>query len=899
MTNAHARRRWFRLAPAFALCLGWWVTPSHLLARQQDTPTRVEELRARLARESYITPPPVIADLVTAPRQLNVALTQPSPDRTRFLKEHSNGMLGVKFFGKKHYYFAGLQVDPLANRARSLTIESTSGLELIDATSGASTTINTPAGTSVSAATWSPDGSQLAYIANSEDASHVYVADVATGRSRQVTRTPLLATLVTTIDWTADGRAIVVVLLPSNRGPEPTAPSIATGPRVRLWMDSVKSGERNWASLLEEPFDATLMEYFVTGQLAMIDVRSRKVTRIGSPAMIRSVDASPNGGYFRVTTLQKPFSYVVPFNDFGQREEIWNAQGGVLGEVNTQPTRVGNDTTRGRFGQNNDGPHRGLSWMPTGPGMYYLERVPSTRPEGADSAADPVERRGRGGSANRPDRVMQWLPPFGPSDTAELYRHTGPIAQVAFTEDATTLFLATTQSGTGSIIAVDPTAPDTRHTIARGRGYAPSFVGDGIRRGRGFFRRGGSPGDSLSFYQNPGAMVVRRGSHGGPVAMVSSDGAVFLSGTQFFRDWERQGPQIFVDKVTIATGDKERIYEGSAELSETVNTPLDDNFQRLIVTRESSTTVPNAYLVDTQSGTTTQLTQNVDRTPAFTSLLRKRVFVTRADGVRFLVNLTLPADYVEGTRLPGMLWFYPFEYTDQASYDRTLRTENINRAPTSGTRTIEFLATQGYAVANFNPPIIGEQGRMNDNYVSDLRMNLLAVIDALDRDGYIDRSRLAVGGHSYGAFSTANALVHTPFFKAGIAGDGMYNRSLTPNGFQSERRDLWSGQKTYLDVSPMFYVDKMQGALLMYHGMEDQNVGTTPISSIRMMQALRAFGKPSALFMYPYEAHGPAAKQTLLDLWGRWTTWLDLYVKQAQEQKPKSVAVEGASSPAP
>jgi dipeptidyl aminopeptidase/acylaminoacyl peptidase len=228
-----------------------------------------------------------------------------------------------------------------------------------------------------------------------------------------------------------------------------------------------------------------------------------------------------------------------------------------------------------------------------------------------------------------------------------------------------------------------------------------------------------------------------------------------------------------------------------------------------------------------------------------------------------------------------MFWLYPYEYTDQAGYDRTLRTENVNSFPNAGARTIEYLITQGYAVVNFSPPVIGESGRMNDNYVADLTRNLIAVIDELDKQGYIDRSRLGIGGHSYGAFTTANALVHTPFFKAGIAGDGMYNRTLTPNGFQSERRDLWSGQQTYLEMSPMLYADQMQGALLMYHSMEDQNVGTDPISSIRMMQALRAHGKVASLYMYPYEDHGPATKETVLDQWARWTAWLDIYVKNA------------------
>jgi dipeptidyl aminopeptidase/acylaminoacyl peptidase len=363
--------------------------------------------------------------------------------------------------------------------------------------------------------------------------------------------------------------------------------------------------------------------------------------------------------------------------------------------------------------------------------------------------------------------------------------------------------------------------------------------------------------------------------------MLSSDSAVYLRGTQYFRNFVEEAPRDFVDKVDIRNGQKSRIFFGAADAAESVTAPLDDDFARAVVTRETPSEVPNAYLRDMATGTMTKLTANTDYAPGFTSAIRKRVVITRPDGITFVARVTLPAGYQEGTKLPAMFWLYPNEYTSQAEYDRTLRTENRNRFPTAGSRTIEYLVTQGYAVANFNPPIMGETGRMNDNYVADLRMNLYAVIDELDRQGWIDRNRLAIGGHSYGAFSTANALVHTPFFKAGIAGDGMYNRTLTPNGFQRESRDLWSGQDTYLEMSPMLYVDQMQGALLMYHGMEDQNVGTAPISSIRMMQALRAKGKNSSLFMYPYEDHGPATLETNLDLWARWTAWLHIYVKNA------------------
>jgi dipeptidyl aminopeptidase/acylaminoacyl peptidase len=193
----------------------------------------------------------------------------------------------------------------------------------------------------------------------------------------------------------------------------------------------------------------------------------------------------------------------------------------------------------------------------------------------------------------------------------------------------------------------------------------------------------------------------------------------------------------------------------------------------------------------------------------------------------------------------------------------------------------------GYALIEPDLPIVGDSGKMNDNYTRDLRESLDAVVDAVVDAGYVDRNRLGIGGHSYGAFSTVNAMTLVPYFKAGIAGDGMYNRTLTPNGFQNERRDFWEGQKTYLDMSPFFKADKLSGALLMYHSIEDQNVGTDPISSIRMMHALQGLGKVASLYMYPYEDHGPATKETILDQWARWTAWLDIYVKNANKPKDK------------
>ncbi len=879
-----------------------------VLAQANDPAAAIAADKALLAKETYQLPPAEIAKLVTAPRHLNISLAQPSPDRKYFLKAESEGLPSVTTYGKPHNYYAGLQVDPKANRVRTMTTRGSTGLSLIDPVTGKSTSIAIPAGSTVSSPAWSPDGKQLAYVANFDAASHVFVADIATGKSVQVTsaKNSLLATLVTTIDWTADGKNIVAVVLPDGRGTEPKKPDIATGPQVRLWLDPVKSPQRQFASLMEEPWEFEQLKFYTTGQLTVIDVKTKLAKKIGAPAMIQSVDASPDGQFFRVSVMQEPFSYVVQYSSFGNVEQIWDATGKVVAELQKRPLREMPDSTQGGAGFGGRGGAAGplgkrlLSWMPAGSGMYYIAGDSAAagggRAGAAGGAAPAGGRGGRGaGGAGGRQRVVLWKAPFGAADTTTLYQADGAISSLTFTDDAKQVFIGTTANSTGEIYHVDLATPAEKHTIVRARAYTPTFTAGGgggrggVGGGGGASRGAAATDDSLMFYANPGGMMTKRGTLGGQVAMVSSDHAVYLSGTQFSPNYLQNAPRAFVDKVDVKTGTKTRIFQSATDAVETVAAPLDDDFAKAIVHRESSKEVQDSYLRDMKAGTMTKLTANKDFAPEFTNALRKRITVTRPDGFKFVVKLTLPADYKAGTRLPAFFWFYPYEYTEQANYDRTLRTENVNAFPTGGPRTMEYFTQLGYAVANFDPPIVGQDGRMNDNYVTDLVTNLSAVIDELDKQGYIDRTRLGIGGHSYGGFSTMNALTHTPFFKAGIAGDGMYNRTLTPTSFQNERRDFWQAQKTYTEMSPFFYADKMQGAILMYHSIEDQNVGTAPESSIRMMQAMRANGKTAALFMYPYEDHGPATKESDLDQWARWTAWLDMYVKHANDKKPNVV----------
>jgi dipeptidyl aminopeptidase/acylaminoacyl peptidase len=834
----------------FALALALFTVP----AAAQD---------AVLSAEGWARPPEAIAQAVLAPRHENAALTNQSPNGRYFLHQASENLPSMANFARESLWFGGVQIDPRANRARTFTTRGATSLSVTEWETGRSIDIEVPRGATVTGTRWSPDGNRVAFFANFDEATHIYVAELPSGRSRQVTRTPVLATLYTSFDWTSDGRGIVTVLVPANRGRAPATPAVPAGPQVRLSSEG-ENRLRTYFDLMQWPHQFEQLEYYGTGQLAVVDVQSRSERRIGRPAMIRGVDVGPGGEHMRVTTLQKPFSYIVPVSMFGGREELWAADGRVITTLSERPL---NEGVRQTGPQTDDAPAfgpvegnmRNLQWRPDGRGLSYLEQEPA--PAGGDSAAAGAARPA-GAQANnrRRDRVMLWEAPFTEASKRVIYESDTRMNSVRYSADGEMLVITEGTGNNAHTYAVFLSEPGTKHTILRG---------------------------NSDFHDNPGTLMTTSGPLGWDVVRVSSDGgSVFLSGTQYFRNPHEEAPRQFIDRVNLRTGEKQRIYEGDNNgVSERVGAVLDTDATRLIVIRESPTQVPDSYLRN-GDGTLRRLTQNRDLTPGVTAAQRRQFTVTRPDGFTFKVDVTLPANHRAGDRLPAMFWFYPREYADQESYDRTLRTYNMNRYPSQGVRSMELLTLEGYAVVQPDAPITGDQGRMNDNYVHDLRNNLLAVIDHLDREGVIDRQRLAVGGHSYGAFSAVNAMVHTPFFKAGIAGHGAYNRTLTPLGFQSERRDFWQAREVYLGMSPFVYANNLTGALLLYHGIDDHNVGTHPLNSVRLFHALNGLGKTASLYMYPFEDHGPATEETLLDLWARWVAWLDKYLKNDGRDMP-------------
>lgn len=815
---------------------------------QAETP-RENEVTI-LDDEGYLSPPEEIREALLAPWHQNVELEDIGPTGRFFvIEEEAQRMPSLAGFAKKHYYLGGLQVDPLANRSRRFTVDGASGLRLLSPEDGREFEVEAPDDAKLSTPRWAPDGSRLAFFAHFEDATHIYVAEPESGDAERLTSTPVLATLVTNFEWSGDGRYIFTLLVPEERGPEPAEPGVAETPRI--WMTRPQENQlRTFPSLLETPHEFALLEHYTTGQLARIEVESGDVEPIGEPAMIDLIDPAPGGEYVRVRTVDEPFSDIVPVNDFATVEEVWNLEGEALAEVTSEPVDDGRDDDDDE--EEDEEGRRFIAWRPDGQGLSFVEREPQPEEE---EATEPEDEDEEDEDQQRPDRVMQWLPPFEEGAARVVHEAEHRIRGVAYSADGARVFVTTRDGEEEHLYTAALDGSSTADTIYRW--------------------------DTEDYYTNPGTLMRRPGPRGGTVVRLSPDGgSVYLSGTLHHENPLEQAPQPFIDRVTIESGEKTRIFESAADRYEEVAAVLDDAFQRVVLERESATEVANFFVRDLASGDERQLTQNRDYTPDLTSRAQRHVLeVERADGVTFWVHVTLPADYEPGTRLPAMFWHYPREYESEEDYDEGNRDYNKNSFPGISPRSMEHLLRRGWAVVEPDVPIIGpSRERWNDYYVLHLRNSLAAAIDALDERGWIDRSRLAIGGHSYGGFGTINSLIHTPFFKAGIAGASNTNRSLTPAGFQREPRTLWEGRETYIRMSPMFWLNELSGALLMYHDMEDQNVGTFPVNSWRAFHGLNALGKTAALYMYPYEAHGPRAQETILDLWTRWVAWLDTHV---------------------
>jgi dipeptidyl aminopeptidase/acylaminoacyl peptidase len=375
-------------------------------------------------------------------------------------------------------------------------------------------------------------------------------------------------------------------------------------------------------------------------------------------------------------------------------------------------------------------------------------------------------------------------------------------------------------------------------------------------------------------YNDPGTPVTRVVK--GQRAMLQSGDSIYLAGAGA----SPEGDRPFLDRFNLQTLKSERIFRSEANSYEVVAALLSDDGAQFITRRESPTEAPNYFVRSAGASQARALTQFPDPTPQLRGIKKQLVTYKRADGVQCSFTLYLPPDYKEGTRLPTVVWAYPLEFTDASTAGQI--TGSTQRATSIVGPSHLFFLLEGYAVLdNATMPVVGSPETVNNTYVEQIVMSAKAAIDKATEMGVTDPERVGVGGHSYGAFMTANLLAHSDLFRAGIARSGAYNRTLTPFGFQSERRTIWEAPELYLKVSPFMFASKINEPMLMIHGEADDNTGTFPIQSERMYQAMKGSGATVRLVMLPHEAHGYAGRESIEHVLFEMISWFDKYVKHA------------------
>ncbi len=768
-----------------------------------------------LKTEGYLLPPRAVADAALAPWYKNISLGQLNSSGQFSLITERDGAPPLARLARPYEKLGGLQVDRQAIRERSLYVRSAVGFRIMNTATGALKPVNIPDGARVSNPVWAPNGAQFAFLAHFEDRSELWVGDLE-GRTRRATDRPLLPVAVTTPEWTRNGD-LVAIFRPDGLTALPPRVSLPSSPRI---LSSTPAKEKLYvfASLLQTPEDTQIYRAAVTGQLAIV-TPGGKFRTVGKPAAYRGIDASPTGEQIIATYLDGPVSYVLPEGSFGERDAIIDANGKELVELDKRPMQTEDEPPKPK-----DDARRAIRWRPDGAGLSFLQ-------------LGPVDK-----DKKRKDRLVLWKAPFTDKDAVTVLEQDNRISSVNYTADAKQFSVTDSQDGKTRIRLFAMGKPESR-TIAEYKADEAETTGTLISSPDGYLR-------------------------------INSDRYVYFAGSNKRQDVLKDPVKPWIDQVDLTDGKRSRVFEGAADASESATMTTND---MVVVSRQSRTEVPDLYAQNLVSKSRLKLTQNTNFVPDLTRAKIEYIPVTRSDGMKLWVKVTSPAEGV--FRRKAFFWFYPAEFKDQKAYDDSRKNLNPNLfTPVSGgSKTI--LLRAGYVLVEPDCPIFANYGASNDSYVPQLRNNLSAVIDELAKRDIIDREKLAIGGHSYGAFSTMNALINTPFFKAGIAGDGNYNRTLTPYGFQNESRPLWLGREVYLSMSPILYADQITAAVLMYHGGDDQNVGTALINSERMFNALESLGKTAALYVYPYEDHGQIAKETMLDQWARWVAWLDKYVK--------------------
>lgn len=806
------------LLTSFLLVILCWV--NILIA----LPTAAEEL--------YQTPPKAIADLVEKP-PTPVAML--SYDKKQMLLCEQPTLPSIADISQPELRLAGYRINPKTNGASKPSYYTgASYLDLTKLGAEPKPITGLPANAKMKHLHWSPDGKTILFCNIEENAVRLWKIDIPSLKASQLLSQPLNSFDEYPIEWCSDG-TIIASLIPEDRGNPPEKSMVPRGPLIQE-NDGKKRPSRTDPDVLKSPHDEALMEYYLRSQLVRVSVDG-KATKIGNPDLFYSVTPSPDSQHLLVSIIHKPYSYKVTMERFPRKYEIWAPDGTVEKLLVDNPLL---EEIPIDFNAVSDKP-RGFNWRADKPATVYWAQAK----DGGDPKVE-VDVR---------DEILMLPAPF-----------TAPPVVIA----KTALRFSSISWGTDELALLHEWWWKNRRS--KTTIFAPDYSEKPTRVlwDRTYEDR----------YTDPGHPFTTFSKYKTHVLNVTTDGELVLHGAGA----SPEGDRPFVDTLDLKTLKTTRLWRSEAPHYESAVTLLDDSGKTFMTRRESVYEQPQYFIRNLNKKSLMQITKFPNPNPDIEGKIEKKLIrYKRADGVDLSGFLYTPPGFEPGKSkpLPLLMWVYPSEFKTRNAASQ------VKDSPYRFVRLSHygpiFALFMGFAVLD-NPtmPIVGEgKAEPNDTYVEQLISNAQAAVDEVVKLGVADRDRIAIGGHSYGAFTTANLLAHTNLFRAGIARSGAFNRSLTPFGFQSEERSFWQARDTYVTMSPFSHADKIDEPLLLIHGENDENQGTYPVQSERLFEAMKGLGGRVRWVVLPSETHGYRARESVLHSLKEMADWLNKYVADA------------------
>ena len=776
---------------------------------------------------AYQLPPKQIADLLLAPPTPSISVDGKA--KHMLIMDRPSYPL-VEELGQAEFKIAGLRLNP--NNFSPTRQSYIKGLTIKEVATGKVLAVKgLPASIAALNPTWNPSENKIAFYNVSENAVDVYVIDLATLTCQKINKTAANLILGGGLVWQDDATLLykVNVNKASDLAKRPVTPK---GPTIQENLGKAAPSV-TYQDLIKSPYDEYVFEFLAKSQL--VKNKSGVETKIGVPALMNSFSISPDKNYILTRTLNKPFSYLVTAGGFASSMQVLDKSGALVKKIAELPSSEG---TASGYDNVQNAPRR-FEWKDDEAAtIVYAMPLDS----GLIKKAVPFH-----------DVLMAVAAPFTEAPR-ELFKTAARFSNISWGNESLALVTEVLRTKQRYKVSIYNHKAGSLTTL-----YERSLT---------------------DAYSNLGNPVTQKNKFGKSViATVNNGRSVLMNNTTGASD---KGDLPYLSIYNLDTKANEIIWRSKEDCFEYVVEVLDASALKIITRRETEKEVPNYYLKSLQTNTSVAITNFSNPYASMEGVSKQKIKYKRADGVDLTGDLYLPKGYnkEKDGPLPTLLWAYPREFTSAA--DASQIRGNQHKFTLLSWGSPVFYVTQGYAILdNAEMPIVATSPdkKPNDDFVNQLILNANAAIDKLVSMGVSDRNKMAVGGHSYGAFMTANLLAHSNLFKAGIARSGAYNRTLTPFGFQNEDRTFWQAPQLYLDMSPFAHANKIKTPILLTHGEMDDNTGTFPINSERLYAAIKGHGGTVRFVYMPYEAHGYRGKENVLHLLYEQGRWLDKYLK--------------------